>query len=195
MLATVSSAAKALTTSRGKKATAGKKLWFWHVILTVKCHTSVNVAMLRCRIKQNIVTYRNCITSGISLWQERPVGSTCLTYLYRKTQASKLRGSASPHRLMLSNITTIKSTILFGFLIDPCSTVNGIIFFLDLSSGNNWDAFQNLLFYYSETDLNLLNKNTFYKCFFFWILFFSFRLAFLFSSSCPKVDVNLRLPE
>lgn len=124
------------------------------------------------------------------------MGSTPLSYLYRKNQASKLRGSASPHWLVLSNITAIKSTTLFGFLIDPCSTANGIIFFLDPSSGNNSEAFQNPLFYYSEPDLNLLNKNSFYKCFFFFLdSFFSFHLAFLFSRSCPKVDVNLRLPE
>lgn len=37
VLATVISAAKALTTP-GEENTSGKKLWFWHVILTAKCH-------------------------------------------------------------------------------------------------------------------------------------------------------------
>lgn len=113
------------------------------------------------------------------------MGSTPLSYLYRKNQASKLRGSASPHWLVLSNITVIKSTTLFGFLIDPCSTANGIIFFLDPSSGNNSEALQNPLFYYSEPDLNLLNKNSFYKCFFFFSGFFFFLSILLFYSLAP----------
>lgn len=84
----------------------------------------------------------------------------------QKTQASKPRWSESQHCLMPSNITTIKSTVLFRFLIDRFSTVNGIIFFHDLSTGSYLEAFQNLFLYYSETDLNLLNKNCFLQMLF-----------------------------
>lgn len=96
---------------------------------------------------------------------------------------------------MQSNITTIKNTVLFGFLIDQSSAVNGFIFFFDLGTGSYLEAFQNPVFYYSETDLNVStqNKNLFLPLFF--SEFSSSHFAFVFFPFPPKVDANLRLPE
>lgn len=151
--------------------------------------------MLRSKPNQNIVfvqlrkPYNFRHLSSMRTAYEKHV--SCI--YTEKTQASKLSWSESHHHLMPSNKITIKSTKLFGFLIDRSPAVNGIIFFLDLSTGSYLETFQTPSFRYSETDLNLLNKNWFLQMLFF--VYFSLHLALLFFPSLPKVDVNLRLPE